>query len=226
MHWERMEMLQKLKENYKHILFMLSIPVVSSLYPIFNNTSRGYQEVITPIDNVVPFVKEFILGYIAWYPFIILTLIYLCMKDKKVYYRTLISLLIGFVVSFVIFFLFQTHVPRPDVTGNDIFSKLVRLIYASDKPYNCFPSLHVLESHLMVMGVNALEEKNKKVQYLVIFTSIIIILSTQFVKQHVIIDVVGGLYLAEIIFNSIPGLKRIVVSIRKRRLKATEENAI
>lgn len=215
-------MVKKLKENYKHILMLLTIPMVSAFYPLFNNTRNGYQEVITPIDNAIPFVKEFIVAYVAWYPFIILTMIYLCLKDKRVYYRTLISLLLGFVASFIIFFIFQTHVPRPDVDGNDIFSGLVRLIYASDKPYNCFPSLHVLESHLMVMGVNALDEKSKKVQYFTIFCSIMIILSTQFVKQHVFIDIIGGLYLAEVIFNAIPSLKRIALSIWKRRVKVPE----
>lgn len=216
--------MKTLKDNYKHLLFMLAIPAVSGFYPLFNNTKNGFQVVETSIDRMIPFVEEFIIPYIAWYPFIILTMIYLCIKDKRVYYRTLVSLIIGFLVSFFIFYVFQTHVPRPTVEGNDIFSKLVRLIYANDKPYNAFPSLHVLESHLMVMGVHALakENRSKKVLLLVDFTSIMIILSTQFVKQHVIIDVIGGIYLAEVIFNAVPGLKRIALSIWKRRVKVPE----
>ena len=201
---------------------MLTIPMVSGFYPLFNNAKNGAQMVFLPLDYKVPFIKEFIVPYIAWYPFIILTMIYLCFKDKRVYYRTLASLLIGFIASFTIFYVFQTHVPRPVVEGNDIFSKLVRLIYSNDQPYNCFPSLHVLESHLMVMGVSALENKSKKLHYFVIFTSVMIILSTQFIKQHVIIDIVGGIYLAEVIFNAVPGLKRIAFTLWKSRVKVVE----
>jgi hypothetical protein len=222
MDWERILMLSKLKENWKHLIFMLAIPMVSSFYPLFNNAKNGAQVVFLPIDYKVPFIKEFIIPYIAWYPFIILTMIYLCLKDKRVYYRTLASLILGFIVSFAIFYVFQTHVPRPEVVGNDIFSKLVRMIYSNDQPYNCFPSLHVLESHLMVMGVNALENKSKKLQYFVIFTSVMIILSTQFIKQHVVIDIVGGIYLAEVIFNAVPGLKRVALTMLKRRAKVVE----
>jgi hypothetical protein len=215
-------MWSKLKDNWKHLMFMLAIPAVSGFYPLFNNAKNGAQMVFLPIDYKVPFIKEFIIAYIAWYPFIILTMVYLCLKDKKVYYRTLASLVLGFIASFAIFYVFQTHVPRPAVEGNDIFSVLVRTIYGNDQPYNCFPSLHVLESHLMVMGVNALENKSKKLQYFTIFTSVMIILSTQFIKQHVVIDIIGGIYLAEVIFNAIPGLKRIVLTLWKRRVKALE----
>ncbi|WP_139906121.1 phosphatase PAP2 family protein [Clostridium thermarum] len=215
-------MWSKIKENWKHLMFMLAIPAVSAFYPLFNNAKNGAQMVFLPIDYKVPFIKEFIIPYIAWYPFIVLTMVYLCLKDKKVYYRTLTSIILGFISSFAIFYVFQTHVPRPEVVGDDIFSVLVRLIYSNDQPYNCFPSLHVLESHLMVMGVNALENKSKKVQYFVIFTSVMIILSTQFIKQHVVIDIIGGLYLAEVIFNAVPGLKRIVLTLWKRRSKILE----
>lgn len=222
MGWERILMINKLKDNWKHLMFMLAIPAVSSFYPLFNNAKNGAQMVFTPLDYRVPFIKEFIIAYIIWYPFIILTMVYLCLKDKRVYYRTLASLILGFLASFTIFYVFQTHVPRPEVVGDDIFSKLVRLIYSGDQPYNCFPSLHVLESHLMVMGVNALENKSKKLQYFMVFTSVMIILSTQFVKQHVVIDIIGGLYLAEVIFNAIPGMKRVLLTMFKRRAKVVE----
>ncbi|MDT8718932.1 inositol phosphorylceramide synthase [Clostridium sp. 19966] len=214
---------KSIKDNFPKLLLMAGIPVMGAIYGLVNNVNGGYKIMITPLDNYIPFVKEFIVFYMLWFPYIFLGMVYICSKDAKVYYRTISSLLLGMGISCVIFLVFQTYVPRPTVDGSDIFSKLVMFIYSTDKPYNCFPSLHVLESYVVMRGIHSISDKDKRVVIASDIIGVLIILSTQFVKQHVIIDVVGGIYLGEVIFNGIPGLKRIIITLYKEVIKLPQK---
>ncbi|MBE6064636.1 phosphatase PAP2 family protein [Clostridium sporogenes] len=193
------------KNNLIHIFALLSIPIINIFYALLNNNNRGVFQLVTSIDNTIPFIKEFIIPYILWYPFIALSLLFICLKDLKVYYRTLITLNLCLLSCYLIYYFFQTTVPRPAIYGNDIFSFLTLLVYKFDKPFNCFPSIHVVTSYLMIKGINSID-CSKKIRHLVIFMSILIIVSTLFIKQHVILDVISAILLGDIIFDFISKL--------------------
>lgn len=193
--------MKSFKEYLTPSIFMIAFLIVGSLYPLFNSDSRGVYSLVTEFDTALPFMKEFIIPYIAWYPFMAFGLLYFCIKDKDIYYKILISLIIGTLISYATFFVFQTHVPRPELTGSDLFTKLVSIIYANDKPYNCFPSLHVLQTYLIIKGIKVSTLKNKLNDFVITSTGTLIILSTQFIKQHVILDLVVSVILGEVLFR-------------------------
>jgi membrane-associated phospholipid phosphatase len=66
-------------------------------------------------------------------------------------------------------------------------------------PTNAFPSLHVSLTSTISMFVYG---KNRKVGIVLLIITFFIILSTMFVKQHVFLDVIGGLMLAFVIFKN------------------------
>ncbi|MBU5483544.1 phosphatase PAP2 family protein [Clostridium sp. MSJ-11] len=189
---------ERIKSNIFHMLSLVSIPIINVFYALLNNANRGVYTIITEVDRNIPFVKEFIVPYIIWYPFIFLTLFYLCTKDLKIYYRTLISLNLGLIICYITYFLFQTTVPRPILYGDDLFTKLTRIIYYFDKPFNCFPSIHVLTCYLMIKGISF--EENLFIKFSVYIVSTIIIISTLFVKQHVVLDLVSAILVGEFVF--------------------------
>ncbi|KAJ53835.1 membrane-associated phospholipid phosphatase [Clostridium tetanomorphum] len=193
--------MERIKNNSIHLLALLSIPIINIFYGLLNNSERGSFSLVTEIDKNIPFMKEFIIPYIMWYPYIFIIFLYLCLKNLNTYYRTLISLNIGLIICYITYFLFQTTVPRPHLYGNDIFIQLTKLIYRFDKPFNCFPSIHVLTCYLMIKGINFQSNCNKFTKLFVYITSITIIISTLFVKQHVIMDLISAIALAELIFH-------------------------
>lgn len=207
--------MSKLKESLIDLSCLLSIPLTGLAYPLLNNASNGAQSLVTEVDRAIPFVKEFIIPYVLWYPFIFACLLYFFMKDRRVYFKTLISINIGMITSFIIYLVFQTHVPRPALEGNDLFTRLVGAIYNGDNPYNCFPSIHVLESYLMIKGIHACRDKSGFAVISTDLMAVLIIFATLFVKQHVIIDVLGGIYLGEIVFNLVPEFDGVVALKRK-----------
>jgi len=182
---------------------MLLIPLVNIFYEFLNNSSRGVYSLVTDLDNAIPFLKIFAIPYLLWYPFIIITLIYLCLNHRKIYYKAIATLVIGMLLSYLTFFLFQTTVPRPQLSGDDILTKIVQGIYERDKPYNCFPSIHVLNSYAIMIGIRKSKCKNQIINVSVYLTGLLIILSTVFIKQHVILDLFLGLQLAEMIYRTV-----------------------
>lgn len=209
--------MKKLKESFIPLSFMISIAVSNIFYKILNNGDGNVNSLVTNVDQTIPFLKVFIVPYITWYGYIAVGLVYLCMKKRKTYYTSLISLNIGLIICYIIYATFQTTVPRPVITGSDIFSNLVNMIYKHDNPYNCFPSMHVTTTYILMKGINN-TENNIITRFIFNIIGILIIVSTQFVKQHVVLDLIFALLLCEVIFRFVDNVKKEDIIACKRKL--------
>ena len=200
-------MIEKLRTHLKSLSLMLTIPVSNIIYTFLNNPKRGTHSLVTDLDQSVPFLKIFILPYLMWYVFILGTLVYFCFKDKKIYYRTLWAINLSLLIAYGFYYFFQTHVPRPELAGNDLLTHLIAFVYNTDQPYNAFPSIHVLLSFLMIKAVNRYSAKNIYNITLVYLPAILIIAATQFVKQHVLLDLFSAVAIGGLVFDIVYNLK-------------------
>ncbi|MGE6376094.1 phosphatase PAP2 family protein [Peribacillus muralis] len=176
--------------------YSLLLVLTSSIYSIINQSSGHAVDVTTLIDGEIPFIKEFVVPYLLWYPYIYGLLIYYCFVDRKHYFVALGSLVSGKLVCFIIYSLWQSTVPRPDVVGNDIFAHLMRFVYSHDQPVNCLPSIHVLTTFIMMIVVHKRRERHKWEYAGVTAFGTLIIVSTLFTKQHAVLDALSGILLA------------------------------
>ncbi|MEY8351650.1 phosphatase PAP2 family protein, partial [Bacillus cereus] len=111
--------------------------------------------------------------------------------------------ILGKLACFSIYYFWQTTVPRPTVVGTDMFSELVRYIYSIDQPVNCFPSIHVLTTFVIMLAAFKRREQHVFEYYILTFFGTLIILSTLFTKQHAFVDAVSGMTLASILYFGI-----------------------
>ncbi|MFD3448753.1 phosphatase PAP2 family protein [Microbacteriaceae bacterium 4G12] len=196
-----MKILNQIKKNLIPLSCLISIALLGLVYPLFNSGERGAHNLTTTIDQSIPFIKVFVIPYMTWLPFVTITLIYFCFKDKKLYYKTMITYNLCLILCYIVYFYFQTTVPfRPTITENDILSNIVAHMYASDQPFNCFPSIHCLTSYLMIVALRTSTFQTKWNRFFIYGYATTIIFSTFFVKQHVILDAIGAIILAEIVF--------------------------
>ncbi|WP_082926782.1 phosphatase PAP2 family protein [Paenibacillus tuaregi] len=187
--------------GYKALLWILAIPVLNVFYGILNHGNGNVSSLWTSWDDRIPFVPIFIIPYLLWYPFVLMMLVALFMKKASAYYRTLIALCLGLLVSYATFYFFQTMITRPDASGTGVFLWLVRLVYGTDGAYNCFPSIHVLTSYLMLKGMSECRDQfSRASRFFIQLLSWSVTISTVFVKQHVLLDIIGGIVVAEITF--------------------------
>ncbi|MFD1175805.1 phosphatase PAP2 family protein [Paenibacillus puldeungensis] len=181
------------------LLWLLMIPILNIFYKVLNHPSEHVYSLVTDLDRLTPFVPAFIIPYVLWYPFIAAVLIGLVFKNRTLYYRTLLALCSGLIVSYVVYALFQTTVPRPEhLSEQGVLNQLIWLVYRHDQPFNCFPSIHVLTSYLMLRGASGF---GRTIRLATTVMSISIICSTLLIKQHVLMDVAGGILVGELLFR-------------------------
>jgi membrane-associated phospholipid phosphatase len=195
------------KDIIRRGLLGLSIPLISMTYPMLNEFRGNTNSVFTSVDKLIPFNKYFILPYVSWYMFIAVFSAILCILDKQRYFKLLITLNIGMITCYIIYYFYPTYVPRPMITGTDFYSNLVLNLYEADNPYNCFPSIHVLNSVLIALYVYESEKVHKLTKAICATISVSIILSTMFIKQHYFADVVAGIIFACILYFSFKKLE-------------------
>ncbi len=151
----------------------------------------------TPLDTALPFLAPFVLFYVLAFVQWGLNYLLIARDSKELCYRFAFGNIIAKLICLFFFVFLPTTLARPEVTGTDLCSRLVRLIYTSDPPVNLFPSIHCLESWCCIRASFLLKKSNRAYQTATIIMSLGVFASTLFIKQHVIADVFGGIVVFE-----------------------------
>lgn len=149
-----------------------------------------------PLDDKIPFIGLFIYIYNTFYPFVMFSLFLLYKKDAKAFYKGIIAGTIGYIICFIIYLFIPTIMYRPVIPSIDPLTDLVIKItyYFDNPPLNCFPSIHCLFCFQAIYSLLFSKKYNDNLKkFLLIFYLTLIILSTLFVKQHFVYDVIGSL---------------------------------
>ncbi|CAH1230837.1 hypothetical protein PAECIP111891_06744 [Paenibacillus allorhizoplanae] len=176
---------------------LLLIPLVGLIYIHLNQDNGTAYSLMTDLDRQIPFIQGFVVPYLSWYLFLAVGFLYLAYQDRSNYFQTLVEFVIGLLLCYSVYAIYQTTVPRPDIEGSDWLLGTVQWVYRSDEPFNCFPSTHVLTAYLMMRAYIRSKRIAKPYTILVASMAVLIIVSTLFVKQHVLMDIVGAVLVAE-----------------------------
>ena len=190
--------------KYRHGLWMLLYMAFYMLgfFILENAGHRHYHVIHTVIDDMIPFCRFFIIPYDLWFPYIALAVcwfIFFC-RNKREYYKLSCSLAIGMTLFLIVSCVYPNKQDlRPEViAGTDIFSNMVRALYATDTPTNILPSIHVYNSVAVFFALNRAGQLQDYpwVRFGCGLLSGSIILSTMFLKQHSVVDVSLGILCA------------------------------
>ena len=151
----------------------------------------------TPLDTALPFLAPFVLFYVLAFVQWGLNYLLIARDSKELCYRFAFGNIIAKLICLFFFVFLPTTLARPEVTGTDLCSRLVRLIYTFDPPVNLFPSIHCLESWCCIRASFLLKKSNRTYQTVTLIMSLGVFASTLFIKQHVIADVFGGIVVFE-----------------------------
>ena len=154
------------------------------------------------LDKALPFIPAFVWIYVFWYLMLILVPYYIAKKSFSSFLKYACTFIISTLIAGIIFILFPNTVIRADIQGTDISSKLVEIIYLLDNPgINCLPSIHCLFSFLFIYGIFDAKDKVKlEIKLIVTILSLLVVISTLFIKQHVIYDAIAALFVSGIVW--------------------------
>lgn len=143
------------------------------------------------LDQWIPLIPQLVWPYLFCYVFPFL--LAFVGKDWHRVNCGLLSILFANLTAFVVFMAFPVAFPKPDL-GGSLSERALALEYAVDfhPGGNNFPSLHVAFAWL-VYFMSRGQGLKKKAEHAVLATALLITVSTLFVKQHIVADVVAGI---------------------------------
>lgn len=150
-----------------------------------------------PAELQIPFIPAFILGYVSlnvlmWIPAFTLSVDELHALNRAMAWATVIAGLFFLAMPAPIGF------TRTDVTGP--FAEMYQKLYHLDEKANTFPSLHITFSLLFVRII--LDSIKKYRPFFWTWFGLIAV-SVLLTHQHHLIDILGGVMLAEFSFRKI-----------------------
>ena len=188
-------------------------------------------------DDKIPFCPYFIIPYVLWYFFLIGTVIYFTVScpSKKEYYQYLGTLGVGMTLFLLISYVYPNGQQlRPDLSnaGNGIFISVIRFLYKIDTPTNIFPSMHVFNATASCIALYQNERcrKNKVFTVGQLVLGVSIVLSTMFLKQHSVADVMTALILNilcyQLFYRVIPARQKRLSEVLTRKEICTVPNLL
>lgn len=198
------------KLEIKPIITTISLVCIQSILYFISKLLQGDLNLVgNVIDTKIPFLPVFFIPYCIWYLMIFIIPYYLYCKDKDKFIKYTMAYILCSMIGNIVFISYPSTVARPTVTGTDIFSLIAKFIYWIDTPTNCFPSLHCAISMLFILYVCESKNTNIITKISVCIISILIMLSTLFTKQHVVVDFISGDILALIVYLIVKPSKKL-----------------
>lgn len=195
-------------KKYKHA-WILSYGLIYLPWFIYleKTVTTNYHVMHVALDDYIPFNEYFIVPYLLWFLYVAGAIGYFFFTSKEDFYRLCTFLFTGMTISLIICTFFHNGTDfRPVVDPEkNIFTKVVAMIYSTDTCTNVFPSIHVYNSigtHIAIYKSETL----RKYRWLQIGSFILMIsicLATVFLKQHSIVDGIGSVVMAVVMYSMV-----------------------
>lgn len=182
---------------------MLYLVFYLTVFFILDFTMKPKYIIHCPMDDIFPFCEYFAVLYFSWFPAFLLGLVGYMIYDKWDFQQLWFIMFSGMTFCFLIYILFPNGLDlRPDLPNRNIFCWMMNMVWRADAAVNVCPSIHVSSSVAvaLVTARSKLFVKRRFRQALIIIWMILICISTMFVKQHSMIDVLCGMAVSLVLY--------------------------
>ena len=212
--------------KYKHSFVLLYALIYLPWFIwLESRANQPYHVIHMGLDDKIPFIEYFIVPYLLWFVYVAAVFIYLFFKNKRELYQYCAFLFTGMTLFLIISTVYPNgHLLRPtSFQRENIFTLAVQILYQADTATNIFPSIHVFNSIAAHMAVINNEQlgKNRWIRYGSLLLMVSIILSTVFLKQHSMLDLISGVALGlimnQLVYHTDYSFVRAKITQRKRK---------
>ncbi len=188
--------------DYSFLPLIVSVSFNMAVYAGTRVVAGGWHHynIESPLDQAIPFWPPSVAVYLGCYLFWIANYILIARQGKKEVCQFFAGDFLSRAVCLVIFLIFPTTNTRPDVDPTGFWNQAMRLVYAVDAADNLFPSIHCLVSWFCYIGLRGRKEVPVWYRGASFVMAVMVCISTLTTKQHVAVDAVGGILLAEACF--------------------------
>lgn len=148
----------------------------------------------TAIDDMIPVIEVFIIPYALWLPYLCAGMIAIAIRSRKISRKTSYMLMTGMTLFIIISLAYpnalELRAQLPD--RENIFMDCIAYLHSIDTPTDVLPSLHVYDALAVAAGIHFAFREKKALLISSDILCALIVLSTMFIKQHSVIDVISA----------------------------------
>lgn len=184
------------------------------------------------LDDWIPFNEWFVIPYCLWFVFIAVTVLYFFFssinRSHMEFYQVCVFLFGGMTICLFIYTFWPSMQDlRPEVLPREnLLTGIVNLFYTGDTCTNVCPSIHVYNSIGACIAI--LRSKRLKEQKIIrtgsVILSVLICLSTVFIKQHSVLDMLAAIGLAVVMYLFSYPLPELIQRKKAETILAESEN--
>lgn len=200
--------------EYRHFWLFLFWPVYICRYVLLENLNPAtvYHPIHCALDDIIPFHEGFLIFYALWYLFIAGMQLYTALYDVDSCKKYTKFLVICICISTVIFFVYPScqNLRPSELPRDNVLAKIVGLLYTIDTNTNVFPSEHAIGSlAVLAAAIHTKGLRSPGKLTVIALLAVLISLSTVFLKQHSILDVLAALPICAFAYWICYGRKKV-----------------
>lgn len=186
-------------------LYLVMFFYVEWIYPV-----EHYHVMHCALDDLIPFNEFFLIPYLFWFVFVAGMLAYTLWREPHAFTRMMRFIILTYTTAIIIYLVFPTcQELRPVVFERDnAFTRFMFYFYQFDTNTNVCPSVHVIGSFAVVFAAWDTERfQTRPWKAVFLATGLLICISTAFLKQHSVLDILAALPICAIGYILIYRLK-------------------
>ena len=189
---------------YRHVLLLLYWPVHGLLFLLLERggLAERYYTVQCALDGMIPFNEWFFIPYLFWFVYLAGGLVYTFFTAVRSFRRMMWFIILTYGATLAVYFLWPTQqLLRPASFARDnVMTRFAAWFYTFDTNTNVCPSIHVLGAVAVSVGLWDCG-RFRKPGWRALFGALtaLICLSTLFVKQHSVLDVLAAAALSALV---------------------------
>ena len=212
--------------EFSHLKLLIFWPVFGLMFLTIEQLwiRDSYFPIYCACDDLIPFCEYFLIPYLFWFVYLIGMLVYTLLWDVESFEKLMKFIIISYSTAMLIYILFPNcQELRPLVFERDnIFTRFLAGFYQFDTNTNVCPSIHVIGSvAVMICAWHSKHFSSKGWRIAFTATAVLISISTVFLKQHSILDVLAAIPVCLLAYYAVYGQRSRNVSSRFNR---SEEN--
>ena len=170
------------------------------------HVTTNYHVITSPLDKYIPFCEVFVIPYYLWFVYMTAVLIYFAFFSASIreYNQLAFTLGIGMTIFLLVSLLYPNglHLRPASFPRDNFLTRWVAALYRTDTPTNVFPSIHVFNSLAACVAIHRCQalKKRRRIRIGSLILSVLIILSTMFLKQHSFTDVTAAFLMYAVLY--------------------------
>ena len=183
--------------EFRHLKYLLYWPLFGLGFLTVERLwiRDSYCPISCPLDDLIPLCEFFLIPYLFWFVYLVGMLLYTLFFDLSAFRRMMIFVMVSYTAALMIFVLFPNCQELRPVSfeRDNLFTRFLAGFYQFDTNTNVCPYIHVIGS-VATLYASWNSKHFHSVPWRIAFTvtAILISVSTVFLKQHSVIDLLAA----------------------------------